>query len=291
MNLKQLITPKNEDGSVDHRYIPMAESIVDLAGERVEAQLRKLYATTNNLESESAFAGLQLVIALFSIPMDERFERSKLKKHIREQLQEIGFKPSKVSKLMGAGEFYARNHDRAFPNDGWEECFSELERIERQNRFLDEYFKNVSKLYELSRMNDMAIDRVRTEFLYDNKVYTQSELEELRRSNPKQERNGRGRKRSGENVEKKRLTHQAEAHKSLAVMEDADEAPVIRQTESAQSFIGKFFYLIKSGEIEHYLSEYTPAAQAHLIDEIKSGITLLEEFVSKNKTIEVSSVN
>ena len=225
------------------------------------------------------------MIALFSIPMDECYERSKFKKHIREQLQEIGFKPSKVSKLMGAGEFYARNHDHAFPNDSWDECFSELERIERQNRFLDEYFKNVSKLYELSRMNDMAIDRVRTEFLYDSKVYTQSELEELRRSNPKVDRKGRGRKRSSENVEKKRLTHQSEAHESLAVMEDADE------TESAQGFIGKFFHLIKSGEIEHYLSEYTPAAQAHLIDEIKTGITLLEEFVSKNKTIEVSSVN
>ena len=113
MNLKQLITPKNEDGSVDHRYIPIAQSIVDLAGERVEAQLRKLYAATSDLEKESASAGLQLVIALFSIPMDECFERSKFKKHIREQLQEIGFKPSKVSKLMGAGEFYARNHDRA----------------------------------------------------------------------------------------------------------------------------------------------------------------------------------
>ena len=86
MNLKQLITPKNEDGSVDYRYTPIAQSIVDLAGERVEAQLRKLYTATNNLESESAFAGLQLVIALFSIPMDERFERSKFKKHIREQL-------------------------------------------------------------------------------------------------------------------------------------------------------------------------------------------------------------
>ena len=92
MNLKQLITPKNEDGSVDHRYIPIAQSIVDLAGERVEAQLRKLYAATNNLEKESASEGLQLVIALFSIPMDDRFERSKFKKHIREQLQEIGFK-------------------------------------------------------------------------------------------------------------------------------------------------------------------------------------------------------
>ena len=74
-------------------------------------------------------------------------------------------------------------------------------------------------------------------------------------------------------------------------MEDADEAPVIRQSESAQGFIGKFFHLIKSGEIEHYLSGYTPAAQAQLIDEIKTGIILLEEFVSKNKTIEVSSAN
>ena len=74
-------------------------------------------------------------------------------------------------------------------------------------------------------------------------------------------------------------------------MEDADEEPVIRQTESAQSLIGKFFQLIKSGEIEHYLSEYTPAAQAHLIDEIKTGVTLLEEFVSKNKIIEVNPVN
>ena len=218
MNLKQLITPKNEDGSVDHRYIPIAESIVDLAGERVEAQLRKLYATTNNLESESAFAGLQLVIALFSIPMDERFERSKFKKHIREQLQEIGFKPSKVSKLMGAGEFYARNHDRAFPNDSWDECFSELERIERQNRFLNEYFKNVSKLYELSRMNDVAIYRVRSEFLDDNKIYTQSELEELSRSNPKDGHKGKAQKRSKVNLSKHLSADQVAAHESLEVM-------------------------------------------------------------------------
>ena len=291
MNLKQLITPKNEDGSVDHRYIPIAQSIVDLAGERVEAQLRKLYAATSDLEKESASAGLQLVIALFSIPMDECFERSKFKKHIREQLQEIGFKPSKVSKLMGAGEFYARHHDRPFSNDPFGQWFSELELIARQNRFLNEYFKNVPKLYELSRMNDAAIYRVRSEFLDENKVYTQAELEELRRSNPKEDRKGRGRKRSSENVEMKRSTHQAEAHESLAVMEDADEAPVIRQRESAQVLIGKFFHLIKSGEIEQYLSEYSPAAQAHMIDEIKTGITLLEEFVSKNKTIEVSSAN
>ena len=291
MNLKQLITPKNEDGSVDHRYIPIAQSIVDLAGERVEAQLRKLYATTTNLERESASAGLQLVIALFSIPMDERFERSKFKKHIREQLQEIGFKPSKVSKLMGAGEFYARNHDRACSNDSWGEWFSELGQIERQNRFLDEYFKNVSKLYELSRMSDDAVDQVRRELLDDNKIYTQAELEELRRSNPKEERNGKARKRSRVKLSKQRSAEQVATHESLKVMEDAVEETVTRQSESAQGIIGGFFNLISSGVMEKYLAEYTPAAQAHLIDEIKTGITLLEEFVSKNKTVEVTPVN
>ena len=137
MNLRQQITPKNDDGSIDHRYNPIAKAIAEQAGERVEAQLRKLYVETNKLEKESATAGLQLVIALFSVPMDERYERSKFKKHIREQLQEIGFKKSKVSKLMGAGEFYARNHNRPFSTFCFEEFFTELELVERQNRFLD----------------------------------------------------------------------------------------------------------------------------------------------------------
>ena len=156
---------------------------------------------------------------------------------------------------------------------------------------LDEYFKNVSKLYELSRMNDMAIDRVRTEFLYDNKVYTQSELEELRRSNPKEERNGKARKRSRVNLSKQRLADQVATHESLKVMEDAVEETVTRPPESAHFLISHFFTLVSSGVIEQRLAEYTPAAQAHLIEEIKAGITLLEEFVSKNKTIEVNAVN
>ena len=79
MNLKHLITPKNDDGSIDHRYVPIAKAIAELAGKRVEAQLYKLYVETNKLEKESATAGLQLVIALFSVPMDERFERSNSK--------------------------------------------------------------------------------------------------------------------------------------------------------------------------------------------------------------------
>ena len=39
-------------------------------------------------------------------------------------------------------------------------------------------------------MSDGAVDQVRRELLDDNKVYTQAELEELRRSNPKDETKG-----------------------------------------------------------------------------------------------------
>ena len=290
MNLKQLITPKNEDGSVDHRYIPIAQSIVDLAGERVEAQLRKLYAATTNLEKESASAGLQLVIALFSIPMDERFERSKFKKHIREQLQEIGFKPSKVSKLMGAGEFYAEYSSCTFNSDLDLES-TEDEYNENRERFLGEYFNNISKLYELSRMNGTAIHRVSTDLARDNKVYSQAELEKLRQLYPKDVYERRGRKPNRHRVKETNLLPSVATHECLKVMEDAAEENVTRQPESAHSLISRFFTLVASGVIEQRLAEYTPAAQAHLIDEIKTGITLLEDFVNKNKTNKVSAAN
>ena len=64
-------------------------------------------------------------------------------------------------------------------------------------------------------MNDGAIYRVRIEFLDDNKIYTQTELEELRRSNPKEEYKGRGRKRSSKNSSKKYSARQVPAHESF----------------------------------------------------------------------------
>ena len=290
MNLRQQITPKNDDGSIDHRYVPVAKAIAELAGERVEAQLRKLYVETNNLEKESATAGLQLVIALFSVSMDERYERSKFKKHIREQLQEIGFKKSKVSKLMGAGEFYARNYDRTFVND-FSEYFTEAELVKRQNRFLDEYFKNISKLYELSRMSDGAVDRVRREFLDEHKVYTQTELEELRRSNPRDEYERRARTTSRANFQETRPTHALTTHESLEVMDDAKEESVIAQPEWGQKLVKQFFLFLASGEMDQCLTGFAPAAQAHLIDEVEAVQSLLEEFIAKHQTIEVNPIH
>ena len=78
---------------------------------------------------------------------------------------------------------------------------------------------------------------------------------------------------------------------SLVVMDDAVSEPSIEQPESGQKLIKQFFQLFMSGEIEHRLAEFTPNAQAHLIDEINEGIHLLEEFVAKYKTIEVTLVH
>ena len=140
-------------------------------------------------------------------------------------------------------------------------------------------------------MNGAAIHRVSTDLARDNKVYSQAELEKLRQLYPKDVYERRGRKPSRRLIQDTNLTPPVAAHESLKVMEDAVEETVIRPPESAHYLISHFFKLVASGVIEQRLTEYTPAAQAHLIDEIKVGITLLEEFVSKNKTIEVNAVN
>ena len=61
MNLKQLLTPKNEDGSVDHRYQSIANQICGLAGEKCLAELKEFYEQTSKLESEYA-AGRYILI-------------------------------------------------------------------------------------------------------------------------------------------------------------------------------------------------------------------------------------
>ena len=71
-------------------------------------------------------------------------------------------------------------------------------------------------------------------------------------------------------------------------MEDADGDSAITQPESAQRHIDHFFQLFASGAMEQGLAQCPPYLQAHLIDEIKTGITLLEEFVSKKKSLRLT---
>ena len=120
---------------------------------------------------------------------------------------------------------------------------------------------------------------------------SQKALEALQREYPIKLNERRGRKLVDANSRQTDPTQAVVTHQSLVVMEDADGDPPITQPESAQRYIDHFFQLFASGAMEQGLAQFPPASQVQLIDEIKMGITLLEEFVSKNKTVEVTSVN
>ena len=120
---------------------------------------------------------------------------------------------------------------------------------------------------------------------------SQKALEAMQREHPVKLNETRGRKPAFTCMAQTDTTQAVVNHQSLVVMADTDADPLTTHPESAQRYIDHFFQLFASGAMEQSLAQCPPSLQAHLIDEIKTGINLLEEFVSKNKIIEVNPVN
>ena len=74
-------------------------------------------------------------------------------------------------------------------------------------------------------------------------------------------------------------------------MDDATEESVVVQPESGQKLVSEFFYFLASEELDRCLAGFAPAAQAHLIDEVKAVKSLLEEFITKHQPIEVTPIH
>ena len=104
MDLKHLITPKNDDGSIDNRYQSISNQICGLAGEKCLAKLKEFYEKTSKLESEHVGPAVHLVRKSFEIDMDE-YQRKRITKALTIALKELGFKSSKVTKIINAGRF------------------------------------------------------------------------------------------------------------------------------------------------------------------------------------------
>ena len=79
MNLKHLITPKNDDRSIDHRYQSISNQICGLAGEKCLAKLKEFYEKTSKLESEHAAAAIHLAQKSFEIDVDG-YQRKRITK-------------------------------------------------------------------------------------------------------------------------------------------------------------------------------------------------------------------
>ena len=290
MNLNQLITPKNEDGSIDHRYQPISKEICSLAGEKCLAKLKEFHEKTSHLEKEHANAALHLVRKSFQIEMDE-YQRKRVTKALTTALKELGFKPSKVTKLINAGRFlqtyewfeelrfYFGPNSEITGSEGYEKISEHLEGF------------GIGSLDVLSRTTKHGRKKAYQHYVKQGTRMSQKALENLQHQYPTNLDETRGKKRNHANFQGAHTTPELKAHESLEIMDDAVDESVIESPECGQKLIKEFFQLFVSGKIEHRLAEFTPTAQAHLIDEIKAGIPLLEEFVAKNKTIEVASIH
>ena len=289
MNIEQLITPKNEDGSVDHRYQSIANEICELAGEKCLARLEEFYEKTSKLESEHAAAAIHLAQKSFEIDVDA-YQCKRITKALTIALKELGFKPSKVTKIINAGRFL-QSYDWFEEGKCYFGSNSEMTGQDVINK-LSEYFGGfgVGSLDVLSRMTMQGRKKAYRHFAKGGIRMSQKALEALQREHPVKLNERRGRKLAGTPMAQTDTTQAVVNHQSLVVRADADADPLTTHPESAQRYIDHFFQLFASGAMEQSLAQCPPSLQAHLIDEIKTGITLLEDFVSKNKTIEVSSV-
>jgi hypothetical protein len=184
MNLSTIINPTREDGGVDHRFTGLANEIVSRAGDECIKDLSHLYQYTNDAEARYEKAGLTLVTSFFQVEMEQWQRRTFLKK-LRVCLQEIGFKPSKVSKLITAGEFVAAElKDIEGMTDEWCSSTRELEQMRSERlAYLQTY--GASGLYQIARMNWKGQAQARNSYAAsEGKALTVRELEKLQAKYP-----------------------------------------------------------------------------------------------------------
>ena len=290
MSIRQLIAIKNEDGSIDHRYQSILNEICELAGEQCLARLGDFFNATSKLESENGGAALHLVRKSFEIDMDE-YQRKRVTKALSTALKELGFKPSKVSKIINAGRFLQSY-------DWFEEgrCYFGSNNGMTGQDFIDklsEYFDGygIGALDVLSRMNKQGRKKAHQHFVKEGVRISQNKLQDLQRQYLTNLDERRGRKPSRASFSETRPTHVLAAHESLEVMDDAIEVSVVMQPESGQKLVSEFFHLVASGELDRCLAGFAPVAQSHMIDEVQAVQLLLEKFLSKYQPIEVTPIH
>ena len=283
MNITKTITPKNDDGSLDQRFGLHIEKLIHLCGVECINTLHTFHKETEESERKAGGAALHMIVKLYSIQMEE-WEQKRLTKRVREALQEIGFKPSKVTKLMGAGKFKVMEWNRVHEDF---ECKSIDQLKQEQHEFLGSY--GVSALYEVSRMNDVGRAKVRNAFSNDKKLYRKDELEEIRRENPinLDEQRGRSKRTFGRSnnpgLPQVSSGGNSIQHQNLESAEDAfDSRPI-----SAQAVVNQFLHAVEPSSMDELLKQYTPQAQDQILSLLAEGVKELSEYILSRVTISI----
>ena len=149
MNIAKTITPKNNNCSLDQRFVVHIKKLIRLCGIECLNTLHSFHKETEESKRKAAGAALHMIVKLYSLEMKE-WEKKRLTTSIREALEELGFKPSKVTQLMGAGKFKAKEWHRVHIDEFEYKSNEQLKN--KQYEFLRSY--GATALYEISRKND-----------------------------------------------------------------------------------------------------------------------------------------
>ena len=119
-DLVQTFTPKNDIGETDYRYESDLINIFESVRTEVIKGLEEFKLKTTELEKEYGSLALEFAINWLNytekLEADDtynkfNFREKRLRKQLTEGLKERGFKPSNVSKIVGAAAFHKRLQD------------------------------------------------------------------------------------------------------------------------------------------------------------------------------------
>ena len=283
MNITKTLTPKNENGSLDQRFISYVQSLVEHCGEDCINNLCQFHKETEESERKAGGAALHMIVKLYSLKMED-WEKKRLAKSLREALQEIGFKPSKVTKLMGAGKFKAEQWNRLHHCIGYK---TDQQLKEEQHDFLNNY--GVTALYEISRMNDVGQAQVRYAYIDSRNIMSKDMLEEIRQENPAIVDERRGRRQSSIQGSTKPQSQEVDnainlnAYKSLKSAEDNSEPLNL----SAQKAVKEFLHSVEPDYLDKLLNQYTPHAQDQILSMLSEAVTKLASYVATKQFVNI----
>ena len=276
MKLAELLTPKNDDGSIDQRYSSITATIVNQIGKQAANGLLEFYNKSFELEKRYGGYALQLVITSFSLELDE-YQKKRMTKSLRIALQELGFNPSNVSRLLSAGRFLGTYNK-------WEEglCYfgrnTDLDGPTIHNK-LDEYFNGftIGLLDVISRTRKQGRKKAYSHYARTGKRMSQSDLEEVRRQCPLNPDERRGhRSKPQDSPESSDLARYA----SLTPNQDTTE-----EIQSTTQIIENFIALFEIEGFDYYIQDLAENQQHGLMHQLMDATNLLAEYVAAQKNV------
>ena len=198
MNLEitKVLAPAKEDGQIDDRFQEDQKWIIEQIGPEAIDALRDFKQKTTDLENQYGSVALRLCHVFFErisyIDENEdeltnkwRWRSKKLRSHLQPMLQDLGFKPTNASKLIGATELIHNLKSKLSNGRGGEHKFAR-----KAVDFVESF--SVSSQYVLSCMSEAGFYeamRLADWESYNpdrlNKQLTKKELEAIRKDYPK----------------------------------------------------------------------------------------------------------